>query len=59
MLIVNDDMHLVRDLEYRLVPVLGEGDLCLLKCLELHEMILKNQESVLEVNIEDTSTFQD
>ena len=59
LLIANDDMHLVRYLDYISVPIIGKGDLCLLKCLELHEMILRNQESVLEVRHEDTSTFQD
>ena len=58
LIIVNDDMHLFIDLEYRLVPVLGEVALCLLKSLGLHEMILRDQESELEVRHEDTSTFQ-
>ena len=59
LIIVNDDMHLVINIEYRLVPTLGEGALCLLKSLDLHEMILRDQESALEVRHKDTSIFQE
>ena len=59
LIIVNGDMNLIRDLEERLVPGQGEGEFWLLKYLELHEMILKTQESELEVRHEDTSAFQD
>ena len=58
LIIVNDDMHLFIDLEYRLVPVLGEVALCLLKSLGIHEMILRDQESELDVRPKDTIAFQ-
>ena len=46
-LIVKGNRHLVRDLEDRLVPGHGEVALCILKSLDLHEMILRAQESPL------------
>ena len=57
--IVNCDMHLVRDIEDRLVPSHSEGDFWLLKSLELHEMILRAQKYALEVMDGDTSAFQE
>ena len=59
MLIVNSDKHLVRDIEDRILPGHGEGALCILKYLELHEMILRDQESTLEVGHEENIALQD
>ena len=41
LLIVNDDRHLVRELDDRLVPGHGEGVFWIFKSLELHETILR------------------
>ena len=58
LLIVNVHRHIVRELEDRLVPGHGEVSICILKSLELHEMILRDQESELDVRPKDTSAFQ-
>ena len=58
-LIVNGDRHLVRDLEDRLVPINGSGDFWFLNYFELHEMILKDQGSEIEVRHECTRDLQD
>ena len=58
LLIVNSDRHLAKDLEDIIVPVNGEEDFCILKSLDIHEMILRAQESELEVSHEDTSALQ-
>ena len=57
LLIVNDNRHLFRELEYILVIGHSEGALWLLKSLELHEIILRDQQSALDFRHEDTSTF--
>ena len=59
LLIVNDDRHLIREFEDRLVPGHSEGDVWLLKYLDLHEIITRDQESALECSNEDTSDFQE
>ena len=59
LLIVNGDRHLVRDLEDRLVPINGSGDFWFLNYFELHEMILKDQGSEIEVRHECTRDLQD
>ena len=59
LLIVNVHRHIVRELEDRLVPGHGEVSICILKSLELHEMILRDQESALEARHEETSDYQD
>ena len=58
LLIVNGDSHLVRDIEDRLVSDHSEGALWVLKSLELHEMIMRDEDYALEVRHEDTSDFQ-
>ena len=58
LLIVNDDRHLIRELEYRIFTGHGEGAFWLLNYLELHKMILRAQESAIEVRHEDTSALQ-
>ena len=58
-LIVNGDRHLVRELEDRLVPDQGEVSFWTINSLDLHEMILRDQESALEARHEETSDYQD
>ena len=57
MLTVNGDSHFVRYLEDRIFPVHGKGDFWLIKSLDIHEIILRDQQSTLEVRHEDTSAF--
>ena len=57
--IVNGDGHLVRELEDILVPGHRKGALWIIKYLEIHEMIIMDQQSTLEVRHEETSYFQD
>ena len=59
LLILNGDRHLLRDLEDIIVPGHGEGCFWIIKSLELHEMILRIQDSTLEVRHEETSDFQE
>ena len=59
MLIVNGNMHLVRDIEDRIVPGTGEGALWILKSLDTHEMIPRDQNYALEVRHEYTIAFQE
>ena len=59
MLTVNGDSHFVRYLEDRIFPVHGKGYFWLIKSLDIHKIILRDQQSTLEVRHEDTSAFQD
>ena len=59
MLIVSGDRQLVREIDDRLVPGHGEGDFWILKSLDIHEMIMRAQESTLEVRHEDNSSLQE
>ena len=59
LLIVNGDWHLVRELEDIFVSSNSEGSLWLLKSLELHEMILRDEQFALEFRHKETSDFQD
>ena len=59
LLIVNGDRCLVRDIEDILVPGHFGGAFFIFKPLELHEIILRYQESALEASHEETSAFQD
>ena len=59
LLIVNGDRSLVRDIEDRLVPDHIEGALWIINYLDLHEIILRDQQYALEVIPKDTSVFQD
>ena len=59
LLILNGYRHLVRDIEDRLFPGHGEEAFCLLKSLELREIILMDKYTSLEVRHEDTSAFQE
>ena len=59
LIIVNGDSHLVRELENGLVTGHGEGALWFLKSLELHEIILRAQDSALDFSHEEVSAFQD
>ena len=59
MIVVNGDRHLVRNIEDRIVLGHGEGAFWILKSLEIHEIILRAQESALEVRHEGTCAFQD
>ena len=43
MIIVNDDRHLFRDLEDRLVPGHSEREFFIIKSLDIHEMIPRDQ----------------
>ena len=43
LLMVNGDGHLFRELEYRLVPGHVERSVWILKSLELHEIIMRDQ----------------
>ena len=56
-LIVNGDIHLARELEYRPFPGHVKGDFWIIKSLELHEIILRDQQSALEVRNEETIAF--
>ena len=49
LLILNGDIHRVRNLEAILVPGHSEEAFCLLKSLEIHDMVLRGQHSALEV----------
>ena len=57
-IIVNSDGHLVRELEDIRVPGHGEGALFKIKSLEIHGIILRSQDSALEVSHEDNSYCQ-
>ena len=47
------------EFEDRLLPGHSEGSVWIIKSLELYEMILRSQQSALEVRHEDTIAFQD
>ena len=55
--IFNYDRHLIIELADRLVPGHSEELLLIIKSLGLHEIILRYQQSELEVMCEDTSAF--
>ena len=50
LIIVNGDRRLVRYFEDGILLGHSEGDFWILKYLDLHEMILRAQESTLEVS---------
>ena len=52
LLIVNGYRYMFRDIEDRLVPGHREGSFWIIKSLGLHEIILRSQESALEVRHE-------
>ena len=49
LLLLNDNWHLVRNLEAILVPGHSEEAFCLLKSLEIHGMVLRGYQYALEV----------
>ena len=52
-------MHLVREIEYRLVPGHIDWALRIIKYLDLHEIILRDKQYELEIRHEETSDSQD
>ena len=54
--IVNGDRHLVRNIQEKIVPGHSERAFGIIKSLDLHEIILRDQHSALEVSNEDTSS---
>ena len=58
MIIVNGDSQRVRDIEERFFPGHSDGAFWLLKSLEIHKIIMRDQEFSLEVSHEYTSAFQ-
>ena len=56
--IVNGDRQLLRYIEDLIVPVHSEEALCIIKSLDPHEMIPRDQHSAPEVKHEDTSALQ-
>ena len=59
MLIVNGERNLFREFENILVPGHSKGAFWVFKYLEIGEMILRAQQSALEVRHEETSVFQE
>ena len=57
LIIFNHDMHLFIELEDRIFPGHCEGYFWLLKYLDHHEIILRDQQSALEVSHEEINSL--